>query len=33
MALLPTLIRWWEAVEGFGGGEVAADVSNLLERY
>ena len=28
VALLPTLIRWWEALRAPGGGEVAAKVPN-----
>ena len=33
VALVPTLIRWWEAFEGSGSGKVAAEVSPRVGRY
>ena len=33
IALVPTMIRWWEAFEGTRSGKVAVEVSCGLGRY
>ena len=33
LALMPTLIHWWDASRAIRGGEVAAEVPRCLGRY
>ena len=33
IAVMPTLMRWWEACDSIGGGEVAAKVPRCLGRH